>query len=328
MHLCAQKSDAAQRYLAAVRDFEDYPVGITSDEEVFKDQEAKDGQVILFKQFDEGRAVYEGGITRDSLQEFIHRYAVPLVIEFNHETAQKIFKGLIKSHLLAFISKTAENYSSVWKGMHKLAGEMRDKLMFVVVDLDEDDNRRVIEFLGLKSEPMPNVRIIQMQENDIIKYKPEKPSLEEEDLAKFAKDFLDNKVPVHYLSEDLPEDWNEKPVKTLVGKNFDEVAFDKSKNVLVEFYAPWCGHCKQLAPIWDKLAEALADKEDVLVAKMDATTNELPHTRVRSFPTIKLYQKDTNEAHEYNGERTLEGIKKFLETNGEYGKAAPDHDEL
>ena len=104
--------------------------------------------------------------------------------------------------------------------------------------------------------------------------------------------------------------------------------FDKTKNVLVEFYAPWCGHCKQLAPIWDQLAESLADKDDVVVAKMDATVNELSHTRVRSFPTIRLYKKGDNEAEEYNGERTLEGITKFLTTDGVYGKAAPDHDEL
>ena len=38
-------------------------------------------------------------------------------------------------------------------------------------------------------------------------------------------------------------------------------------------------------------------------AKIDATANELPHTKVRSFPTIKLYKKGDNEAAEYNGER-------------------------
>jgi len=43
-------------------------------------------------------------------------------------------------------------------------------------------------------------------------------------------------------------------------------------------------------------------KDDVVVAKMDATINELPHTKVRLFPTIKLYKKETNEAVEYNGE--------------------------
>jgi Thioredoxin domain-containing protein len=88
-----------------------------------------------------------------------------------------------------------------------------------------------------------------------------------------------------------------------VGKNFDEVAFSKDKNVLVQFYAPWCGHCKQLAPVWDEVAEFLSTKEDVLVAKMDSTVNELAHTKVRSFPTIKLYKKNDNEEVEYNGER-------------------------
>ena len=128
------------------------------------------------------------------------------------------------------------------------------------------------------------------------------------------------------LSQELPEDWDKNPVKVLVSTNFDSVAFDKSKDVLVEFYAPWCGHCKQLEPIYEKLGEKYKDSKDVIIAKMDATVNELEHTKVGSFPTIKLFKKDTNQVIEYNGERTLEGLDKFLSTSGEYGRAAPDQE--
>ena len=305
-----QEGEKAKQFLAAVRDFEEYPIGISSNEEAMTANKVDEGTVVLFKKFDEGRAVYEGAIGKgDALIEFIQRYALPIVIDFNHETAQKIFRGLVKSHLLVFVNKSSEDYEEKYaKPVQVVAEEYRHKIMFVIVDLNEEDNRRVVEFLGLKGESMPNARIVQMEQTDVVKYKPETTEVTEENLKRFVDDFLAGKVPVHYLSEKLPEDWDKEPVKVLTGENFDAVALDKTKSVLVEFYAPWCGHCKQLLPVWEKLAESLKDKEDILVAKIDATVNEIPHTRVRSFPTIKLYLKDTNEVHEYNGESKFVAI--------------------
>lgn len=59
---------------------------------------------------------------------------------------------------------------------------------------------------------------------------------------------------------------------------------------------PRCGHCKQLVPIYDKLGEHFEKDEDVVIAKIDATANELEHTKITSFPTIKFYGKD-NQVH-------------------------------
>ena len=71
-----------------------------------------------------------------------------------------------------------------------------------------------------------------------------------------------------------------------------------------------------MSPIFDQLGDKFKDNESIVVAKMDATANELEHTKITSFPTIKLYKKGDNGVVDYSGERTLEGFTKFLETGG------------
>ena len=82
------------------------------------------------------------------------------------------------------------------------------------------------------------MRLIHL-EDDMTKYKPASAELSSDVMKAFVSDFLEGKVKPHLLSEELSEDWDKNPVKVLVSTNFDSVAFDKTKNVLVEFYAPW-----------------------------------------------------------------------------------------
>ncbi|KAG0306964.1 hypothetical protein BGZ98_001386 [Dissophora globulifera] len=78
---------------------------------------------------------------------------------------------------------------------------------------------------------------------------------------------------------------------------------------LVEYYAPWCGHCKALAPIYEDLAKALKGK--VNVAKVDCPANEAVcrSQKVRGYPTIKLHQH--GQATEFSKQRTLESLSSF-----------------
>jgi protein disulfide-isomerase A6 len=52
-------------------------------------------------------------------------------------------------------------------------------------------------------------------------------------------------------------------VITLTDTTFNEIVLDPEKDVLVEFYAPWCGHCKNLAPVWESLAKTFTNDKDV-----------------------------------------------------------------
>merc|ERR1711971_1069920 len=162
---------------------------------------------------------------------------------------------------------------------------------------------------------------------DMSKFKPDSTELSDANIRSFIKAYLEGSIKAHLMSEEVPEDWDKEPVKVLVGKNFEEVALDTNKDVLVEFYAPWCGHCKQLEPTWDKLGEKYKDSESIVIAKMDSTANELEDVKVQGFPTIKLFKKGDNKVIDYNGERTLDGFIKFIESDGVHGAAAEDDDE-
>jgi len=85
---------------------------------------------------------------------------------------------------------------------------------------------------------------------------------------------------------------------------------------LVEYFAPWCGHCKSLAPIYEEFATNMKAKyPNVLIAAMDATANEAEGVNVEGFPTLKWYPANNKSGEDYKGGRTLEDLTKFIEEN-------------
>ena len=98
---------------------------------------------------------------------------------------------------------------------------------------------------------------------------------------------------------------NDGPVKTVVGTQWNEIVGDSTKDVFVKYYAPWCGHCKSLAPIWTELGEYVAGLDDVVIAEMDSTLNEVQGVAIRGFPTLIYYPKDNKEGVNYEGGREL-----------------------
>merc|ERR1711992_274934 len=118
-----------------------------------------------------------------------------------------------------------------------------------------------------------------------------------------------------YLKSEAVPDNSANAVKVAVAKNFDELVTKSEKDVLVEFYAPWCGHCKKLTPIYDELGEKMAD-EDVEIVKMDATANDVPPAYdVRGFPTLYWLPKNTKKPVACNGGRVLTDFVEYIAEN-------------
>ncbi|CAG5128365.1 unnamed protein product [Candidula unifasciata] len=134
-----------------------------------------------------------------------------------------------------------------------------------------------------------------------------------ESFEHFVRGFLAGKIEPYVKSEPVPVS-NDEPVKVVVAKNFDDIVNDETKDVLIEFYAPWCGHCKSLAPKYEEVARKLQKEQDIIIAKMDATANDVSSPyEVSGFPTIYFAAKDRKSSPKiYDGEREVDDIIKFL----------------
>merc|ERR1719421_2529537 len=123
------------------------------------------------------------------------------------------------------------------------------------------------------------------------------------------------KVTAHLKSEPIPEEQGEG-VQVVVGKNLEEKVFQKQRDVMLEIYAPWCGHCKKLEPEYRKLGQYVKKNEVedlLLIAKMDGTENDAPRHDVQwsGFPTI-YYVPAGGDPAKYDGERNAKAMWKWI----------------
>ncbi|CAK7304688.1 Protein disulfide-isomerase A2 [Vulpes lagopus] len=320
-----QDEDVAT-FLALAQDALDMTFGLTDQPKLFEKFRVTKDTVVLFKKFDEGRADFpvdeELGLDQGDLSRFLLTHSMHLVTEFNSQTSPKIFSARILNHLLLFVNQTLAEHRELLEGFGEAAPPFRGQVLFVVVDVGAS-NAHVLQYFGLKAEEAPALRFINMETTK--KYAPAGGGpLTAAAVATFCHAVLSGQVKPYLLSQDVPPDWDRRPVKTLVGQNFEQVAFDETKNVFVKFYAPWCTHCKAMAAAWEALAEKYKDHEDIVIAELDATANELEAFPVHGFPTLKYFPAGPGrKVIEYKSTRDVETFSKFLDNGGELPAEEP-----
>nr|XP_012593253.2 protein disulfide-isomerase A2 [Microcebus murinus] len=309
-------------FLALAQDALDMTFGLTDRPQLFQKFDLTGDTVVLLKKFDEGRADFpvdkELGLDLADLSRFLVTHSMRLVTEYNSQTSPKIFAARILNHLLLFVNQTLAPHRELLAGFQEAAPPFRGQVLFVVVDVDDAaDNGHVLQYFGLRAEVAPTLRLVNVE--TARKYAPAAGEpVTAASVAAFCQVVLSGHVQPYLLSQEVPPDWDQQPVKTLVSKNFEQVAFDETKNVFVKFYAPWCAHCREMAPAWEALAEKYKDHEDIVIAELDATANELEGLAVRGFPTLKYFPAGPGrKVTEYKGPRDLETLSKFLDHGGE-----------
>lgn len=253
---------------------------------------------------------YTGKADPDALLEFVKPLMVPTVFEFTEEEIEAIF-GQQQSSLFLFRSGDDKD-AAFMKVYEEAAKANKGKMLFSFSDIQDGIQSRIAEFMGVTKDHLPTLRAILPADMKKFESETKVAEMTVESVTKFIDDIQSGAIKPHLKSEEVPAS-NDAPVTVVVGKNFEEIVKDNTKDVLVEFYAPWCGHCKKLAPIYDELGEKYKDNKDLVIAKMDATANEAEGVNVRGFPTIMFYPKDNKEGVQYEGDRTLEAFSSYLE---------------
>lgn len=273
------------------------------------DPAAKRPSLVLLKKEEEKLTFYDGAFKASAIADFVSANKLPLVTTLNQETSPFIFGNPIKKQILLFaVANESMNFLPIFK---EAAKSFKGKLLFVFV---ERDNEEV-------GEPVANYFGITGQETTVLAYTGNEDArkffldgeVSLEAIKDFAEGFLQDKLTPFYKSEPVPES-NDGDVKIVVGKNLDLIVLDESKDVLLEIYAPWCGHCQSLEPTYNKLAKHLRGINSLVIAKMDGTTNEHPRAKPDGYPTILFYPagKKSFEPITFEGDRTVVEMYKFI----------------
>ncbi|KAM4631433.1 protein disulfide-isomerase A3-like [Polymixia lowei] len=139
-------------------------------------------------------------------------------------------------------------------------------------------------------------------------------------LERFLEDYFAGRLKRYIKSEPIPEK-NNAPVKVVVAESFEDLVNDPEKDVLIEFYSPWCPHCKKLEPVYRELASQLYADPNIIIAKMDAAANDVPlGYDVQGYPTIYFAPAGKKDQPiRYQGGREVKDLLKFLRREATHG---------
>jgi len=305
---------------------DDYRFGFVSDEksvEILSLGAAP--SLTVFKKFDDGRTDYTGEFSASEITSFVRVNAVPLVDEVGPENYRfYVDTGLPLVFVFVNPSDTDVKEETL-RTIKPIAAEFRGVLNFVWIDSVRYAGHG--QNLGLSGKVTPAIVIHVLKDNTRYIY-PEDSEFTSSSIFNWFDSYTSGDLIPHLKSEPIPTE-NDGPVTVIVGKTFEEIVLESDKDVMMEFYAPWCGHCKSLAPIYDQVGEFYKGS-NVIIAKMDATLNDAKGVEIQGFPTIKFYKAGQKSAPlDFDGDRTLEGFKAYISKHASAPSTkSSSHDEL
>ncbi|XP_035037039.1 protein disulfide-isomerase [Hippoglossus stenolepis] len=309
-----------QVFYSAAMDLPDVSFAVTQNNEVISKYGLTHDVVLLLKKSKLIQAYKMMPQTsKEELIVFITVYQMDPVTEYTGKTANQILSSPVLHHAILFVNETAADFKEIYSAFSGAAGAFRLKILFVWVNVDESRNGRMMEYFRVRDFEAPIIRLVNL--TDHVTYHLPSDSLDVETVKTFCQSYLEGKAKPKLQSEPIPDGWDTKPVKELVGMTLEKVAFNPDKTVFVMFYLPYSQDSKALLPLWEELAEALKEREDVVVACIDASANDINMSMQGRYPSLGLFPALYAERMVvYKGKRKVKDLVKFLDKEMEKAK--------
>ena len=259
-----------------------------------------------------------------ALDELVSRHALPLLVPFTDDFEDALYSGPIRTQLIVF--GTGEMLAAATATLEAVAAAHRGRAAVVLADIDIDASDGLMVYFKLDTHAHEYLQCFGFDVDTEQQYSPPAKlaafspgsvSKLEPTLNQFVDQLLAGEAKPVRVSEDAPKT-NDGPMTIVVADTFDQIVRREGRTVMLQIHATWCGHCKALVVEYEYLAKRYKDLDNVTIAMMDGTVNEVPGLEYDGYPTLLLYTA-TNQVFEAGEdvERTADALAAFIETHAD-----------
>lgn len=278
-------------------DYEEFGKAATSDNDIqfaetsssevvrilFPDIKATNNFLGLVKSEPEKFTSFENTFKVENILQFLDDNKFPLVTLLTEINSARVYSSSNK--LQVYVFSDVDELKNLIEPLQNIARKFKTQIMFIHVDIKvENLAKPFLTLFGL--EDLEDTVVTAFDYKNGSKYLLEDPTPEKTE--NFCLGILDGTVSPFYKSQPIPDN-KEASILTVVGKTFDSLVLDSSKNVFLEVHTPWCFSCETTSKQVEKLAKHSAGLEMITFARIDASANEHPRLQVNDYPTLLFY---------------------------------------
>jgi len=282
---------------------------IVTDPNIMKEYKVEPGSVLLLKKYDQPETHFYQEFSKENLIDFIKYETLPQLIPFKIEYADKVMNSGRSTHFLLVSDSKDSVHEDRIAAVRSVGQLYRNEILFVYVDI-VPESQPILDLLRVSENMIPCMFLYELETG--FRYM-QTGIISPLAVNKFIMDHKEGNLERILMTESLPDEEKDEPVKTVVSLNFLESVVQNDTTVFLMVYSPWSDKCKKLADVWNKLGEEFFSNKNVTMAKMNGIKNEILTTKVEHYPSIVWVPRNEDDVILYRGKKTFASLKKFIE---------------